>query len=71
MLWGRAAEAIMASGNQQSQFQVRWPKQALNSAVRRPFPAGWLDGTPMPCLEDITNMDPVQKYAEWIVEQDQ
>eukprot|EP00972_Heterocapsa_arctica_P002081 297426-Heterocapsa_arctica.AAC.1 len=71
LLWGRAAEAIMAGGDQWRQFQVIWPKHALSSAVQRPFPTEWLDGTPMPCVEDIASMDPVQEYAEWIVEQDQ
>ena len=59
LLWGRAMAGVCAP------VPVAWPQAAVDAAVRRLYPPEWLDGVPMPCLEDLLSEPTFCAYREW------
>ena len=43
-----------------------WPQAALDAAVRKLFPASWLEGFLFPCVEDLVNASPFTTYPAWL-----
>jgi len=50
------------------EMPVRWPQGPLIKAIRKIFPAEWLEGCKPPILEDIVNSEPFTIYPDWLAE---
>lgn len=44
---------------------LRFPQEAVATAVRKLFPASWLAGVAFPMLEDLVNSPPFTSFAKW------
>ena len=63
-----AAAAVVPQATALMAPSVRWSQGAMDSAIRKLFPADATANFKMPCLEDILNIEPFTTYANWLDE---